>query len=109
MTDVKTIVTIDTHKGEVSETVLIIQMVGRSIDNIYPQRAQREFGDVVLEARNWNAYNPALGRTVLRDIAFNVRRGEIVGFAGLMGSGRTELALSMFGNPVGFQIKGDLL
>jgi putative multiple sugar transport system ATP-binding protein len=106
--DGQTIVTLDAHKGEVSENVLIKHMVGRSIDNIYPQRAQREFGEVVLETKDWNAYNPALGRTVLRDIAFNVRRGEIVGFAGLMGSGRTELALSMFGNPVGYQVKGDL-
>jgi putative multiple sugar transport system ATP-binding protein len=106
--DGQTICTLDAHKGEVSETVLIKHMVGRSIDNIYPQRAQREFGEVVLEAKDWSAYNPALGRAVLRDIAFNVRRGEIVGFAGLMGSGRTELALSMFGNPIGYQIKGDL-
>jgi putative multiple sugar transport system ATP-binding protein len=106
--DGQTIVTLDAHKGEVSENVLIKHMVGRSIDNIYPQRAQKQFGDVVLEAKDWTAYNPALGRTVLRDIAFNVRRGEIVGFAGLMGSGRTELALSMFGNPIGYQIQGDL-
>jgi putative multiple sugar transport system ATP-binding protein len=106
--DGQTICTLDAHKGEVSETVLIKHMVGRSIDNIYPQRAQREFGEVVLEAKDWSAYNPALGRAVLRDIAFNVRRGEIVGFAGLMGSGRTELALSMFGNPIGYQIKGEL-
>jgi putative multiple sugar transport system ATP-binding protein len=106
--DGQTIVTLDAHAGEVSENVLIKHMVGRSIDNIYPQRAQRKFGEVVLETKDWNAYNPALGRAVLRDIAFNVRRGEIVGFAGLMGSGRTELALSMFGNPIGYQIKGDL-
>jgi putative multiple sugar transport system ATP-binding protein len=106
--DGQTICTLDAHKGEVSETVLIKHMVGRSIDNIYPQREQREPGEVVLEAKDWSAYNPVLGRTVLRDIAFNVRRGEIVGFAGLMGSGRTELALSMFGNPIGYQIKGDL-
>jgi putative multiple sugar transport system ATP-binding protein len=46
---------------------------------------------------------------VLKDVAFNVRKGEIVGFAGLMGSGRTEVALSIFGNPVGYQISGDLL
>jgi putative multiple sugar transport system ATP-binding protein len=106
--DGQTICTLDAHKGEVSENVLIKHMVGREIDNIYPQRSQKQLGDVVLEAKGWSAYNPALGRTILRDIDFNVRRGEIVGFAGLMGSGRTELALSMFGNPLGYQLKGDL-
>jgi putative multiple sugar transport system ATP-binding protein len=106
--DGQTICTLDAQKGEVSENVLIKHMVGREIDNIYPQRAQKQIGDVVLEAKGWSAYNPALGRTILRDIDFNVRRGEIVGFAGLMGSGRTELALSMFGNPLGYQLKGDL-
>src|SRR3954471_10447213 len=100
--------TLQPHAGDEATNVLIKHMVGRSIDNIYPQRTEHEFGEVVLEAKNWNAYNPALGRAVLRDIAFNVRRGEIVGFAGLMGSGRTELALSMFGNPIGYQIQGDL-
>ncbi|HEX9370929.1 MAG TPA: ATP-binding cassette domain-containing protein [Roseiflexaceae bacterium] len=106
--DGQTICTLDAHKGEVSENILVKHMVGREIDNIYPHRPNKQIGEVVLEARGWTAYNPALGRTVLRDVDFNVRRGEIVGFAGLMGSGRTELALSMFGNPIGYQIKGDL-
>jgi putative multiple sugar transport system ATP-binding protein len=106
--DGHTICTLDAHKGEVSEGVLIKHMVGREIDNIYPQRAHKEPGEVVLEVRGWSAYNPALGRQILRDVNLNVRRGEIVGVAGLMGSGRTELALSIFGNPLSYQIAGEL-
>ena len=106
--DGKAICTLDARKGEVSENVLIKHMVGREIDNIYPEREHRQFGKVVLEVKNWNAYNPALGRNILKDINFNVKKGEIVGFAGLMGSGRTELALSIFGNPDGYHINGEL-
>jgi putative multiple sugar transport system ATP-binding protein len=84
-------------------------MVGREIDNVYPHRDTRNFGDVVLEVRNWNAYDPALGREILKNINFTLRKGEIVGFAGLMGSGRTELALSIFGNPDGYRISGEMI
>jgi ABC-type sugar transport system ATPase subunit len=65
-------------------------------------------GEVVLEVKNWSAYNPTLGREILKKVNFNVKKGEIVGFAGLMGSGRTELALSLFGNPDGYRINGQL-
>lgn len=65
-------------------------------------------GEVVLEVKNWSAYDPAVGREILKDVNFNVKKGEIVGFAGLMGSGRTELALSLFGNPKGYRIKGEV-
>jgi putative multiple sugar transport system ATP-binding protein len=106
--DGQTIVTLDADKGEVSENVLIKHMVGREIENIYPRRASRELGDIVLEVKGWSAYNSELSKTILRDIGFHVRRGEIVGFAGLMGSGRTELALSMFGNPAGYKLQGEL-
>jgi ABC-type multidrug transport system ATPase subunit len=66
-------------------------------------------GEVVLEVNNWSAYSPALGRDVLKDVSFKVRKGEIVGLAGLMGSGRTELAKSIFGNPDGYRIDGELV
>ncbi len=66
-------------------------------------------GEVVLEVKNWSAYSPVLGRDILKQVNFNVKKGEIVAFAGLMGSGRTELALSLFGNPDGYRIDGDLV
>ena len=106
--DGQTISTLHASQGPILESTLIKYMVGREIDNIYPRREDRQIGEVVLEVRNWNAYNPALGRTILKDINFTVRKGEIVGFAGLMGSGRTELALSIFGNPDHYYVNGEL-
>lgn len=106
--DGQTICTLDAHKDDISESVLIRHMVGREITNIYPQRQHKVTDEVVLEVKNWNAYNPKIGRQVLTDVNFNLKKGEIVGFAGLMGSGRTELALSIFGNPAGYKLSGDL-
>jgi ABC-type sugar transport system ATPase subunit len=65
-------------------------------------------GEAILEVKDWNAYDPRLGRQVLRNVNFDLKKGEIVGFAGLMGSGRTELALSLFGNPEGYRINGKI-
>jgi putative multiple sugar transport system ATP-binding protein len=106
--DGRTICTLDAKKGEISEAVLIKNMVGREISNVYPKREHKGSGDIVFEVKNWNAYDPKLGRSILKDINFQVRKGEIVGFAGLMGSGRTELALSVFGNPVNYRINGEM-
>jgi len=106
--DGQTICTLDAKKGEISENVLIKNMVGREINNIYPKREHTGIGETVFEVKNWNAYDPTLGRKILKDINFQVRKGEIVGFAGLMGSGRTELALSIFGNPDGYKINGEM-
>ncbi len=106
--DGRTICTLDATKGEVSENVLIKHMVGREINNIYPKREHRISDQVVLEVRDWSAYDPTRGRTILTDVNFNVKKGEIIGFAGLMGAGRTELALSLFGNPDGYRVSGEI-
>jgi len=107
--DGQTICTLDAANNEISESVIIKNMVGREIDDIYPKRNNKQFGDNVLEIQNWTAYDPKLGREVVKDVNLHVKKGEIVGIAGLMGSGRTELAQSIFGNPKSYKLRGNLL
>ncbi len=92
--DGKTIVTDD--KANMSEERMIRNMVGRDLSNLFPRRA-RTAGETVLEVRGWTVAHPVTGELVCKDISFEVRRGEILGIAGLMGAGRTELVSSLFG------------
>ncbi|WP_153126802.1 sugar ABC transporter ATP-binding protein [Peribacillus tepidiphilus] len=107
--DGQTVCTLDAAKGEISEHIIIKNMVGREIDDIYPKREKKTGGEKILELRNWSAYDPQLGRQVVKDVNLHVKKGEIVGIAGLMGSGRTELALSIFGNAKSYKLQGDLV
>ncbi|MBB6453656.1 putative multiple sugar transport system ATP-binding protein [Salirhabdus euzebyi] len=106
--DGETICTLDASKGEITEANIIKNMVGREIQDIYPKRPDQEYGEKVLELTNWSAYDSQLGRYVAKDVNLHVREGEIIGIAGLMGSGRTELALSIFGNSKNYKLQGDL-
>lgn len=107
--DGKTICTLDAKKGEIDERTIIKHMVGRELNAIYPELPEKQIGDRVFELHNWSAYDSQLGRHVVKKADLHVNKGEIVGIAGLMGSGRTELALSIFGNQRNYKLKGDLV
>lgn len=102
--DGTTVCSMDNQQEKVTEREIIKNMVGRDITNIYPVRENKNFGEICFEVKNWTVYDPAAQREILHDISLNVRKGEIVGIAGLMGSGRTEFALSIFGNTPGYKI-----
>lgn len=102
--DGATICSLDATQKKVEESEIIKHMVGREIDDIYPKRAKKDFGDICFEAKNWTVVDPSKGREILSDVNINVRKGEIVGIQGLMGAGRTEFALSVFGNTPGYKI-----
>ncbi len=106
--DGQTICSLKADKGEITEKAIIKHMVGREINDIFPKRLERNIGDIQLSVKNWSAYDSKLGRYVVKDADFNVRTGEIVGVAGLMGAGRTEFAHSIFGNSRNYGLTGEM-
>jgi putative multiple sugar transport system ATP-binding protein len=107
--DGRTVDTLDTTTAKVSEDRIIKAMVGRELTDRYPPR-QAKIGEVILEVKDWNVYHPLHAeRHLIRNVSFNVKKGEVVGIAGLMGSGRTEFAMSLFGRAYGQKISGEVL
>lgn len=107
--DGETIETLSKNKNEITEARIIRGMVGRSLSNRYPTH-KSNIGPTLLEVKNWNVHHPIdAEKIVIQDVTFHVKKGEILGFAGLMGAGRTELAKSIFGKSYGRNITGDLL
>lgn len=105
--DGATIETIDNHSRNVEEDRIIQGMVGRELSDRYPAREHNISEEIGLEVRNWTVHHPVYQEKIVDDnVSFYVRKGEVVGFSGLQGAGRTELAMSIFGRSYGTNITG---
>lgn len=96
-------------KKDINEQDIIKKMVGREIEDIFPKRPQFVGQEVAFETVHLNAFHRGKNRYIVIDSNIKVHKGEVVGIAGLMGAGRTELAHSIFGNPGNYKITGSII
>lgn len=107
--DGSTIETLVKGVDEFSEDRIIKGMVGRSMEDRYPAREHKVQDEISMEVRNWTVHHPLYHEKVVDDnVSFHVKKGEVVGFSGLQGAGRTELAMSIFGRSYGSGISGEV-
>jgi putative multiple sugar transport system ATP-binding protein len=107
--DGMTVETMNKGDESITEDKIIRHMVGRQLTNRFPKRSPK-IGEVAFEVKNWTVHDPLdVNNVVIDNVSFNLRKGEIVGFSGLMGAGRTELAMSLFGKAYGTEISGTII
>ena len=107
--DGSTIETLDKQTDDISEDRIIKGMVGRELTDRFPRRESISIGGTALKVRDWVVYHPLYSdRKVVDHVSLHVNKGEVVGICGLMGAGRTELAMSIFGKSYGTNISGQL-
>lgn len=97
------------NDGSINEDDIIRSMVGRELTNRYPIH-ESKIGEVVFQVKDWNVYDPIIDdKKIIKDVNINIKKGEIVGLSGLMGAGRTEFAMSVFGKAYGRHISGSVI
>ena len=107
--DGQTIETLYMNQDEITEERIIKGMVGRDLTQRYPSRVPN-IGDTFFEVKDWTVYHPTQqNRLIIDQVSFHINKGEIVGIAGLMGAGRTELAMSIFGESYGIKKSGQII
>jgi len=93
----------------VTEDEIIRHMVGRALSNRYPPKTHVPSQEVYFEVRNWSTSHPDFpDRRIVKDLNIQLRKGEVVGLSGLMGAGRTEFAMSLFGRSYGSNTTGEV-
>lgn len=109
--DGSTIETLVKNVDDISESRIIKGMVGRELSDRFPKREKKCVTDeIMMEVKDWNVYHPVyMERKVVDNVSIHVKKGEVLGISGLMGAGRTELAMSLFGKSYGHAITGQLI